>query len=82
MPIKKYLNRVEQFDQMVRTKSTGTPEETAKKLGLARSTFHTFKNELIDDYGFPIAYCSIRRTYFYTEEGKMSNLSFQKLTKN
>ena len=82
MPIKKYLNRVAQLDQLVRTKSTGTPRQVAKMLGLSRTAFFEFKRELTEDYGFPIAYCSVRQTYFYTEPGKMVDLSFQKLTKN
>ena len=80
MPLKKYLNRVEQFDQLVRTKSSGPPEEAAHKLGLSRSAFHEFKNELIEDYDFPIAYCPLRRSYFYTEPGHMTDLSFQRIT--
>ena len=82
MPLKKYLNRVEQFDQLVKTKSTGPPHEAAKKLGLSRSAFHEFKNELIEDYAFPIAYCSVRKTYFYTDIGYMTNLSFERAGKN
>ena len=80
MPLKKYLNRVEQFDQLVRTKSTGPPEKAAQKLGMSRSSFHVFKNELIEDYGFPISYCFVRKTYFYSKPGRMVDLSFQKNT--
>lgn len=82
MPIKKYLNRVEQFDQLVRTKSTGSPQQAAEKLGLSRTAFFEFKRELTEDYGFPIAYCSVRRTYFYTEAGKMVDFSFQRSAEN
>ena len=77
MPIKKYLNRVDQFDQMVRTKSTGTPEEAAKKLGLSKRAFHDFRQELIEDYEFPIAYCPANKSYLYTKRGKVSNLKFR-----
>ena len=37
MPIKKYLNRVEQFDQLVRAERTGAPHEIAGKLGFSES---------------------------------------------
>ena len=76
MPIKKYLNRVEYFDQMVRTKSTGTPCEVAEKLGLSIRAFHNFKQELIEDYAFPIAYCPSYKSYLYTNRGKVSQLKF------
>ena len=82
MPIKKYLNRVEQFDQLVRSQHTGPPHEIAKKLALAPSTFYTFLDELKEDYGFPIGYCRIRKTYFYTENGRMIGLHFKKITNN
>ena len=80
MPLKKYINRVAQFDQLIRTESTGPPQEVASRLGMSRTAFHEFKNELIEDFDFPIAYCSLRRTYFYTETGRMVDLSFKKPT--
>lgn len=78
MPLKKYLDRAEHFDQLIRSKSTGSPDQAAHKLGMSRSAFFEFKNELVDDYGFPIAYCPVRCTYFYTESGRMVGLSFEK----
>ena len=58
MPIKKYLNRVEQFDQLVRAERTGHPHEIAEKLGFSEATFYTLVEELRDDFGFPIEYRS------------------------
>ena len=78
MPIKKYLNRVEQFDQLIRLQSTGTPEEMACRLGMSKRSFHDFKNELIEDFNMPIAYCSFKKTYFYKEKGKLVLLFFEK----
>ena len=82
MSIKKYINRVERFDQLVRAQRTGPPHQIAEKLGLSESAFYAFVEELKEDYGFPIAYSRTRKTYFYTEEGRMVDLSFQKIKIN
>ena len=82
MPIKKYLNRVEQFDYLVRAECTGPPAKIAPKLGLAESTFYAFLNGLKYDYNFPISYCRKRMTYFYYAQGQIVNLHFKKLTQN
>ncbi len=82
MPIKKYLDRVEHFDYLVRIHRTGPPLEVCRKLNLAPSTFYTFLSELKEDYGFPIGYCRVRKTYFYTESGKMVGLRYEKTTNN
>ncbi len=78
MPIKKYLNRVEQFDQLVRAERTGAPHEAAEKLGFSEATFYTLVIELRDDFGFPIKYDRKRQTYYYTEVGRMVTLSYRK----
>ena len=79
MPIKKYLNRVEQFDRLVRAECTGPPHQIAQKLGFAESTFYTLVDKLRDDFGFPIEYSRKRQTYYYTEVGKMVNLCYKKV---
>lgn len=78
MPIKKYLNRVERFDQLVRAEHTGTPQEIAEKLELSEGTLYTLVDELRDDFGFPIAYSRKRQTYYYTEVGRMVTLGYKK----
>ncbi len=82
MPIKKYLNRVEQFDQLVRAERTGAPHEIAEKLGFSEATFYTLVDELRDDFGFPIEYSRKRQTYYYTEVGRMETLCYKKYLGN
>lgn len=76
-PLKKYLNRIEQFDQLIRARRTGPPEVIAYRLQVSIRTFHCFKNELIEDFGFPIAYDPLRQTYVYTRLGKFTGLAFR-----
>lgn len=78
MPIKKYLNRVEQFDQLIRAERTGPPHHIAEKLELSESALYILVEELRDDFGFPIDYSRKRQTYYYTEVGRMMTLHYKK----
>ena len=52
MLIKKYLNRVEQFDQLVRAERSGPPHHIAKKLELSESALYAFVDDCFDiSYG-------------------------------
>ncbi len=80
MPIKKYLDRVEHFDQLVRAERTGPPHEASEKLKLSESALHILVEELRDDFGFPIEYSRKRQTYYYTEVGRMETLRYKKIS--
>jgi hypothetical protein len=77
--IKKYLNRLEQIDYLIRNKATGTPKEMAKKLGICERAWYKLRDELVNDLNLPIAYCSIQRSYYYTISGKFE-VGFKYLT--
>ena len=77
--IQKHLNRLEQIDYLIRTKATGTPDQMAKKLGISLRMWHQLRNELVNDLNFPIAYCPVQRTYYYTVSGKFE-VGFKYLT--
>lgn len=68
--IQKHLTRLEQIDFLIRTKATGSPKEMAEKLGISLRMWHLLRDELVNDLNFPIAYCPIQRTYYYTASGK------------
>lgn len=68
--IQKHLNRLEQIDYLIRNKATGSPKEMAAKLGISLRMWHHLREELISGLNFPIAYCFILRTYYYTTSGK------------
>ena len=72
MPLLKYVNRALQADQLIRMKSTGSPKEFADKLGISERSLYDFLDELKYDFDCPIAYCHLRRSYYYTCEGKMT----------
>lgn len=70
MGIIKYKNRIEQFDYLIRHKISGTPGQCAKKLGLSRSCFYTFVEDL-KLIGIPIIYNQEKKRYEYQFVGKV-----------
>ena len=52
---------------LIRTKSTGTPQQLAKKLGCSQSTLYE-KIKQLKDIGLPIVYCQARQGYEYACE--------------
>ncbi|GAA3610553.1 hypothetical protein Q4Q39_16455 [Flavivirga amylovorans] len=77
MSLHKYINRVEQLDQLIRLESTGSPEECAKKLSISKRSLYSLIDELKKDFKCPIIYNRSRRSYIYTKKGRISNLIFE-----
>lgn len=77
--LQKYLSRLTQIDYLIRNKATGTPAQMAKKLGISLRMWHHLRDELVNDLNFPIAYCPVQRTYYYTVSGKFE-VGFKYLT--
>jgi hypothetical protein len=69
MAIKRYIDRVQYLDYLIRTRATGTPEELARKLGLSKRAWFELRSELVEEFDFPIAYCPYRQSYYYTRSG-------------
>ena len=81
MSLRKYLARLKQTDYLIRKKATGNSASLAKKLNLSKAGVYKFLQEMKDE-GFPICYRKKRKTYFYTEEGKMAEELFEKEISN
>lgn len=69
--IHKLNNRFSFLDALVRKCSTGTPKELAIKLGLSERAWYKLRDELVNDLNVPLAYCPVRKTYYYTHEGEL-----------
>ncbi len=80
MSILKYIDRLRYIDFLLRTKATGDSNSLAKKLNLSRSTTLEYLREM-KELGFPIKYSFARKTYYYYEEGGMTNDLFNKYLK-
>lgn len=70
MVILKYIERLEQMDQLIRMNATGTSKEFAGKLGISRSLMMQELN-VLKELGAEIAYDKNRQTYFYKKRMKL-----------
>ena len=71
MSLRKYLNRIERLDALIRRKSTGTPEELAEKLDISERWLYKFLNEMKEEFDCPITYDHHRQSYIYEKNGKL-----------
>ncbi len=70
------INRLQLVDKLIRQECTGSANEFSNRLGISRATWFVLKKELTEYYNFPISYCKRRKTYFYTDNGKLNLLTF------
>ena len=68
MAIGIYFERVKRIDSLKRRQATGTPEELAYKLGIAKRTLFEYL-QFIKQEGAEIEYSRIRQSYYYTRSG-------------
>ncbi len=65
----RYINRLKRIDILVRTRSTGTPAELARRLGIAERTLYGYLNDL-RELGAPVIWSYDDNSYIYTDEGR------------
>ena len=53
MALRRHINRLQQLDQLIRMKATGTPAQLAQKLGISESAWYKIRDELIQDFQYP-----------------------------
>ncbi len=70
MTLLKYIERLEQMDQLIRMKATGSSKEFADKLGISRSLMMQELN-VLKELGADIAYDKKRQTYYYKKRMKL-----------
>lgn len=64
---KERKERLIYLDHLIRTRSTGTPEQLARKPGLSTSGWYRLRDTLVNDLEWPLAFDPYRCTYYYTE---------------
>jgi predicted DNA-binding transcriptional regulator YafY len=61
---KKVIDRINYINRLIKIKSTGTPDQLAKRIHISKRTvFELIKT--MKEFGAPIKYDRYRRTYFY-----------------
>lgn len=56
---------IERVDALIRRKATGSARELASRVGVSKSTMYEIL-EIMKMMGAEIAYCSDRKSYYYT----------------
>lgn len=59
--------KLEQADQLIRLKATGTATQFAEKLGMSKRNLHRLL-DFMRELGAPIAYCKTHFRYYYEYE--------------
>ncbi|WP_345369628.1 hypothetical protein [Algivirga pacifica] len=78
MSLTKYVYRINHLDYLIRTKSSGTPQECAEKMGI--STRHLFQliSEIRSTMQADIRYSRFRQTYYFFQEGDSISIPINK----
>ena len=69
--LSKLQHRIDYLNHLVRKQCTGTPRQLARRLGLSERAWFKLRDYLIHDLKVPLAYCPVRQTYYYREEGEL-----------
>jgi len=77
MPFQKYVERIRYIDSLIRIKATGNAYQLAKKVNLSRSVTMEYIKGMKEE-GFPIKFCRKRNSYYYYEQGSMTDSLFLK----
>jgi DNA-binding IclR family transcriptional regulator len=62
------IRRIERLDLLIRTRSTGTPAELARKLGMSQSQTYHFLKLLKENLNAPVMYSKAEGSYYYRED--------------
>ena len=73
---KRYFERLQTIDYLIRIKGTGNPSQLAKRLNISERTLYEFLR-MMKDLGAPIEYDRYKESYYYGEKGGF-NIKFTK----
>lgn len=65
---KRYFDRLQTIDHLIRIKGTGTPAALAKRMRISERTLFEFL-KMMRELGAPIEYDRYKESYFYAEKG-------------
>ena len=65
------FQRLKRIDRLIQIKGTGTPSELAGKVGVSERSLYEYIR-LMKEFGAPVEYSRMRKSYFYKEEGQFA----------
>jgi predicted DNA-binding transcriptional regulator YafY len=76
MATTEYIRVLKRMDRMIRSRSTGTPEDFARRIAISERTLYNYLNAM-KELGAPIRYSRYSESYIYIEDGGLI-LEFEK----
>jgi predicted DNA-binding transcriptional regulator YafY len=67
--MKQYLNLLQQLDQFISRKKTGSPPEFARKMGISERSLYEYL-KVLKELGAPIRFSRQERSYYYEIDGQ------------
>jgi len=65
------LTKIERMDLLIRTQSTGRPNEFAEKMGISPRSLFNYLSFMKDQLSAPIKYSNEMQSYYYEEKGSI-----------
>lgn len=68
---KHYFDRLEYLDKLIGRKSTGSPDNLARRINVSKRTIFEYI-DILRSLGAGIEYCRYRETYYYKSLGSFN----------
>jgi transcriptional antiterminator len=66
-----YLENLQRLIEAIEQRSTGNAREISQKLDVSERMVYNYLDVLKNEFGAPIKYSRVIKSYFFTEEGKI-----------
>ena len=66
-----YLENLQRLIEAIEQRSTGNAREISQKLNVSERMVYNYLDVLKNEFGAPIKYSCVIKSYFFTEEGKI-----------
>ena len=76
MSLQRGLEKIRYIDQLIVKRATGPQQDLARKARLSISGLNNYLSEM-RELGFPIRFCRKKKTYYYTDNGRMVDLLYE-----
>lgn len=70
MKFVEHFDRVKKMNRLIKSGSTGTPDEFARKIGICTSHLYRYLFEM-QQFGMEIGYSRSMRTYYYKNDDEL-----------
>lgn len=66
------ISKIKHFIYLIEKERTGTPQESAKKIGTSERSIYLYVRCIKKELNAPVKYSRIKGSYYFSEPGKLS----------